>query len=236
LRRPGREIAEHFGLRVEPRVRPRYNVAPGQEVAVVRALPGAESAADAAGAADGGRVAESRLWGLVPPWAKDPRIGARLVNARSETAATRNAFAPALRARRCLIPADGFYEWGPAAGGRAPYHVTVGQGELFAMAGLYETWQGAGGEVVESCTILTTAANRVVAAVHDRMPVILAPRDYAAWLDPACRDPRDVAPLLASRAAEGMQATRVSTRVNRVENDDAACLEPPAPEAQGTLF
>lgn len=224
LRRPGREIAEHFGLTAEPRLTPRYNVAPGQPVPVVRA------------GERGVRVAEPRRWGLVPRWAEDPRIGSRFINARSETAARRNAFAPALCARRCLIPADGFYEWARRDGGRVPFHIEVGEGDLFGMAGLYETWHGPGGEVVESCTILTRAANPVVAAVHGRMPVILSPADYAAWLEPARGDSDALALLQAPPEVEAMRATAVSTRVNRVEYDDAACLDPPAPSTQGSLF
>ncbi len=224
LRRPGREIAEHFGLSAEPLLAPRYNVAPGQDVPVVRAR------------ADGTREAESRRWGLIPPWAEDHRVGSRLINARSETAARRSAFAPALRKRRCLIPADGFYEWARRDGQRVPFHIEIGDAGLFGMAGLYETWHGAGGEVVESCTILTTAANRVIAEIHDRMPVILAPAEYAAWLDPAGGDLRTLAALLAPRRVRGMRATAVSTRVNRVEHDDPDCLGPPLPSAQGSLF
>lgn len=224
LRRPGREIAEHFGLGAEPRLAPRYNVAPGQSVAVVRVRE------------DGARVAEPRRWGLVPAWADDLRIGSRLINARSETAARRKAFAPALRTRRCLIPADGFYEWAGRDGQRVPFHLEVGEGELFGMAGLYETWHGPGGEVVESCTILTRAANPVVAALHDRMPVILSAEVYAAWLDPSRGESDALASLAAPPRSDAMRATAVSTRVNRVEHDDAECLDPPVPSAQGSLF
>lgn len=223
LRRPGREIAEHFGLRAAPRLAPRFNVAPGQEVLVVRSQ------------ADGQRVAEPRRWGLVPAWAADPRIGSRLINARSETAGERRAFGAALRARRCLIPADGFYEWAGHEGARTPYHLEQGAGELFGMAGLYETWHGAGGEIVESCTILTTAADPAVARLHDRMPLILPPPDYAGWLDPARSDPAALEAFLRPHAAH-LHATPVSTRVNRVEYDDPACLGPPEASRQGSLF
>lgn len=224
LRRPGREIAEHFELGEEPRLAPRYNVAPGQAVAVVRVRE------------DGARLAEPRRWGLVPPWADDVRIGSRMINARSETAARRKAFAPALRARRCLIPADGFYEWTLRDGRRVPFHLEVGQGDLFGMAGLYETWHGPGGELVESCTILTREANPVVAALHDRMPVILPATAYGAWLDPERGEPDAIAVLEAAPRSDAMRATAVSTRVNRVEYDDAACLDPPVPSAQGSLL
>jgi putative SOS response-associated peptidase YedK len=117
-----------------------------------------------------------------------------------------------------------------------PFHIEVGEGELFGMAGLYEQWRGAGGELLESCTILTTAANALVAPLHERMPVIVTPASYGAWLDPGCTDPRGLAALLVPRAAHDMRATAVSTRVNRVDHDDPACLDPPAPERQGSLF
>ena len=223
LRGSGAQVAEHFDLTDAPQLEPRYNVAPGQDVAVVRA------AADR-------RILEERRWGLVPSWAKDPGIGARMINARSETAATKRAFGSALRRRRCLIPADGFYEWSGAPGQRVPFHLALAQDGLFGMAGLYETWQGPGGEIVESCSILTRDADAVVRAIHERMPVLLPPAAYAAWLDPEPLEPDALEALLGRPRQDPLHLTPVSTRVNRVEFDDAGCLEPPADPPQASLF
>jgi len=217
LRRPGAELARHFGLSEVPELAPRYNVAPGQEIATVRAVQGQ------------GRILELRRWGLVPPWAPDPRMGGRLVNARSESAAERRAFAPALRARRCLVPADGFFEWASRGGERVPFHVQVRGGALFAIAGLWEEWRGPGGEVVDSCTLLTTDANERLRPLHDRMPVILDPADYGPWLDPREGDPARLRPLLRPWQGEALDVSPVGPRVNRPELDDPACLAP-APE------
>jgi len=224
LRGSGAQVAEHFGLADAPDLEPRYNVAPGQDVAVVRA-----AAADR-------RILEERRWGLVPRWAKDPGIGARMINARSETAATKRAFGPALRRRRCLIAADGFYEWSGAPGQRVPFHLALAQDGLFGMAGLYETWQGPGGEIVESCSILTRDADAVVRAIHERMPVLLPPAAYAAWLDPEPLEPDALEALLGRPRQDPLHLTPVSTRVNRVEFDDAGCLEPRADPPQASLF
>jgi len=223
LRRPGAEVAQHFALSEIPELTPRYNAAPGQAIAAVRAVEGR------------GLVLELRRWGLVPPWAPDPRIGGRLINARSETAAGRRAFAPALRARRCIVPADGFFEWGSRGGERVPFHVQVRGGALFGIAGLWEEWRGAGGEVVESCTLLTTGANERLRPLHDRMPAILDPGDYDRWLDPQERDPARVEILLRPFPSEAMEAAPVGPRVNRPELDDPACLEPAPEPLQRTL-
>jgi putative SOS response-associated peptidase YedK len=224
LRSPASEVAEHFELSEAPELRPRYNVAPGQDVAVVRA----ESAER--------RILEPRRWGLVPRWAKDPGIGSRMINARSETAADKRAFSAALRRRRCLIPADGFYEWSGAAGQRVPFHLALEHDGLFGMAGLYESWLGPGGALVESCSILTRDADASVRAIHERMPVILSPSAYAAWLDPEPLEPDALRALLETPRADLLQLNPVSTRVNRVEFDDPECLEPRADPSQGSLF
>jgi putative SOS response-associated peptidase YedK len=224
LHSPGSQLAEHFDLGEVPELRARYNVAPGQDVAVVRA----ESPEC--------RVLEMRRWGLVPPWAKDPAIGSRMINARSETAASKPAFARALRRRRCLIPADGFYEWSGSKGQRVPFHLSLEEGALFGMAGLYETWHGPGGEVVDSCSILTRDADAVVRAIHERMPVLLPPAAYAAWLDPEPLEPDALEALLGRPREDPLHLCAVSTRVNRVEFDDAACLEPRAAPPQASLF
>ena len=200
-------------------LRPRYNVAPSQDVAVVRA-------------ADGGRSLSILRWGLIPAWARDPAIGYRLINARSETVAEKPSFRSAYRRRRCLIPADGFYEWQRLGKTRQPWLFGLRDGAQFAFAGLWERWtvpEGAAltgslaeskpGDPVETCTILTTAANETVAPVHGRMPVIL-PRDACdPWLAG-----EDVS--LAPYAADAMTAHPVSTLVNRPANDDPRCVEP----------
>ena len=214
------ELHELMDLIGPPRnLRPRYNVAPSQDVAVVRAV-------------DGGRSVSMLRWGLIPAWAKDPAIGYRLINARSETVAEKPSFRSAYRRRRCLIPADGFYEWQRLGKIRQPWLFGLRDGAPFALAGLWERWtvpEGAeltgslaelgAGDPVETCTILTTAANETVAPVHGRMPVIL-PRDACdPWLAG-----EDVS--LAPFAADAMTAHPVSTLVNRPANDDPRCVEP----------
>ena len=198
---------------------PRYNVAPGQQIAAVRKEQ------------DGRRLAMLR-WGLIPGWAGDPAIGNRLINARAETAASKPSFRGAFRSRRCLIPTNGFYEWQRTGGVRQPYLIGRGDGRLLAFAGLWERWtvrRGATlggslvafqpGDVIETCTILTTAANEVVAPVHNRMPVILAAEAFEPWL-------RGERLPLGPCAAETLAARPVSTVVNDPRNDDPRCIRP----------
>ncbi len=196
-----------------PNALARYNIAPTQDVAVVRL-----------GAA--GRELLPMRWGLVPAWAKDVRMGVRLINARAETAAEKPAFRAAMRARRCLIPADGFYEWqAQASGPKLPFRIAMADGASFAFAGLWERWQSpADGQMLLSCTILTTEANAVVRPIHDRMPVILAGSDYDAWLDSTGQSAAAVQRLLGPYAAAAMEAQALGPYVNRVANDDARCL------------
>jgi putative SOS response-associated peptidase YedK len=224
LRRPGPEIAEHFDLEATPAGEPRYNIAPGQPVAVVRA--------DAAG----GRQLDELHWGLVPAWAEDARIGGRLVNARSETASERRAFAAAFRARRCIVPADGFYEWTGRAGARQAVHIEVRGGALFGIAGLWEAWRAPDGRELESCVLLTTDANAAIRPLHDRMPAILAPAAYADWLAPGEQAAEILAPLLRPLPGAEVSLRPVSPRVNHVAFDDPACLDPPPEPAQRELF
>jgi putative SOS response-associated peptidase YedK len=222
LTRSAAEIAEHFGLGSVPELAPRFNVAPTQEVPSVRLR------------STGERVLELRRWGLVPPWAKDVSVGARMINARVESAAERPAFRDALRSRRCLIPADGFYEWQGRAGRRRPHHLALPGGGLFAIAGLYARWRGPGGEVVDSCTLLTRPATGAVAALHDRMPLIVDPEGYAAWLG-RTDDPAALLAALPEVRGQHLVARAVDARVNDVRNDDLACLEAPR-EAELPLF
>ena len=204
-------IALAFGLPHAPALRPRYNVAPMTEVPIVRISP------------HGARELAMVRWGLVPRWAKDPAIGAKMINARGETAATKPSFRTAFRRHRCLIPANGFYEWMPVAGGRKqPVLIAMKDGALFALAGLYERWLSGDGEPLDSCTILTTDANALLRTVHERMPVIVPPAEYARWLDPAREGPQE---LVAPYPGEQMTWWPVSSRVNSVRHDDASLIE-----------
>lgn len=205
-------LLEHFQLDDAPNLIPRFNIAPSQDIAVVRA---------------GGHGRELAMlhWGLVPSWSKEEKTHYSMINARAETAATKPAFRSAYRQRRCLIPASGFYEWQPGKHGKQPYCIRPTGDGLFAFAGLWEHWEGEGKTVV-SCTILVTDANELLAPIHDRMPVILDPADYNAWLDPHQHDPAALSELLKRYPAAMMRAYPVSRRVNNPINDDPACIEP----------
>lgn len=213
LATPAETLAAHFELASAPALQPRYNIAPTQPVLTVRAV-------------DGQRTAEERRWGLVPHWAKDPKIGGRLINARAETVASKPAFRVAFRKRRCLVPADGFYEWKPISGRRQPFHLRRKDGAPFAMAGLFEQWSSEDGEIVDSCTVITTEANDVVRSIHDRMPVILDGESASSWLDPELADPEALQQLLRPCPGEDLTAYPVDTRVNRPKNDGPANIEP----------
>jgi putative SOS response-associated peptidase YedK len=205
-------IALAFGLSELPAsLAPRFNIAPTAEVLIVREDPG------------GTRVPALVRWGLLPRWVKDPKRAATLNNARAETVAEKPSFRDAYRERRCLLPANGFYEWQRVASRKQPYYVYPAQSELFAFAGLWERWDGDGGPL-ETCTIVTTEANAPMQAIHDRMPVVVAPQDYARWLD--CRAGADVAELLVPCPAEAIRVHAVSTAVNRASNDVPALIEP----------
>lgn len=212
-------LALAFGLPFPPEIRARYNIAPTQDVPVVRATR------------SGARELAQVRWGLVPRWAKDPSIGSRMINARAETVTTKPAYRTALRWHRCLIPADGFYEWTMVPGtGKRPMHVGMKDGAPFAFAGLTERWLTPAGDALDTCTIITTQANALVAPLHDRMPAIVAPADYARWLDSGLEDITDI---LSPYPAEAMHFFAVSTRVNAVRNDDAGLIEPVAPDQVG---
>ncbi|MCB1865908.1 MAG: SOS response-associated peptidase [Chromatiales bacterium] len=196
-----------------PDLPPRYNISPGSHVLAARED------------SDAGPQLVMLRWGLVPFWAKEPSIGNRLINARAETVASKPAFRAAFRHRRALVCADGFYEWAVVAGGKHPHHFRMRDGEPFFFAALWERWDREG-PVVESCTLITTTANECVSAVHDRMPVILAQKDYAKWLDPEFRKPDELQAMLAPYPAEAMEGFPVSRAVNRPANDQAQLLEP----------
>lgn len=207
----GEVLARLFGLDEVPELVPRYNIAPTQRVPVVRAVGGR-------------RRLDSLRWGLVPHWAAEPSVGHRLVNARAETAATKPSFRSAFRSRRCLVPANGFYEWQATPSGKQPWLIRLSGGRPFAMAGLWERWSGGDGDL-ETFTILTTSPNEVVAPLHGRMPVILPPEAWERWLDPEYRAPEALQALLGPFPAAEMEAHPVSRLVNDPANDSPACLE-----------
>lgn len=212
-RKPSKVIAETFKVDV-PELLPRHNIAPTQHVLAVR-----ESRE--------GREAVTLRWGLVPSWSKEMPKGAGHFNARGETVAEKPSFRDSFRHRRCLIPADGFYEWQKLRGGKQPHFFYMKQEEPFAFAGLWDSWRDAAGDEIESCTILTTSPNELLSAYHDRMPVIIVPQGYDLWLDSAARRPELLRPLLRPYPAEEMSSHPVRTLVN-TPADDSRCAEPRA--------
>ena len=212
---PGRMIAERFQLGKQPELQPRYNIAPSQTIAAIRLDPDS-----------GDRRLSLLRWGLIPFWAKDIKIGYKMINARGETVPSKPAFRAAFKQRRCLIPASGFYEWKREKRKKQPFYFQVKDGPVFAFAGLWEHWESPEGEAVESCTIITTEANSLLEPVHDRMPVILRERDYELWLDPATKTSATLTSFLRPFPAEEMTAHPVSTLVNSPTNDVAECITP----------
>jgi putative SOS response-associated peptidase YedK len=209
-------IEEHFdSVSAEEDWIPRYNVAPTQPVPIIRQHP-----------KEPRRDLSLVRWGLIPSWAKDASGAAGMINARSESAAIKPAFRDALKLRRCLVPADGFYEWLRRGKTKQPYCFEVNDGELFAFAGLRERWKDPGGNWIKSCAILTTTPNAVTAQVHDRMPVILHLDTYDLWLDPGFTDATAATELLKPYDARPMRSYPVSTRINHTANDDAECAKP----------
>lgn len=220
-------LAEHFDAEFsEAEWEPRYNIAPTQAVPVLRQHR-----------EEPRRVLSLMRWGLVPSWAKDMSGSAAMINARSETAATKPAFRDPLRLRRCLLPADGFYEWKKQGGSRQPYCFEVNGGELFAFAGLWDGWKDGTGNWIRTCSILTTTPNAVTSLIHDRMPVIVGRDDYDLWLDPGMQNTAAFSELLKPWDAQFMRCYAVSTRINNVANDDVECTRPmEITDAQDRLF
>ncbi|MCX7427518.1 MAG: SOS response-associated peptidase [Planctomycetia bacterium] len=214
LRAPASVVAEQFSVFAMPPFTPRFNIAPTQPASVVRMAPERELVA--------------LRWGLIPGWAKDPAIGPRLINARAETAAEKPAFRAAFRRRRCLVVADGFYEWQRRGKAKQPYFIHLRDDRPFAFAGLWESWERPERGLLETCTILTTEPNALVAPLHDRMPVILPPDAYDTWLDPTNEDVGQLATLLRAYPAEEMAAYPVGSYVNSPTHDGAECIEPVA--------
>jgi len=215
LRTPAAELVEFLRLSDMPDWQPRYNIAPTQPIPVVRrSEPGAN-------------VLSLMQWGLIPSWSKDARIGSRMINARAETVSIKPSFRSAFKRRRCLIPADGFYEWQKTgAKTKQPFFMARKDGEPFAFAGLWERWDGGGESAIESCTIITTEANQLLKEIHHRMPVILAEEAYDVWLDPRHSTVEELGPLLAPSPAEDLCCVPIATTVNNPRNEGPKCLEP----------
>ena len=197
----------------------RYNIAPTQPVLVI---PNERS-----------DRFDYFNWGLIPPWAKEPSIGNRMINARVETIAEKPAYAKPFRRRRCLVPADGFYEWrrDPDGKSKTPMHIRLKSGEPFAFAGLWESWHSADGSEILSTTLITGPPNELVSKIHDRMVVILKPEHYRQWLDPNERDPEDLLPMLKPYPADEMTATAVAKLVNSPKNESPDCIKSAAEES-----
>ncbi|HWR15597.1 MAG TPA: SOS response-associated peptidase [Terriglobales bacterium] len=202
---------------------PRFNIAPTQQVPVIRQ-----------DAKEPLRLLSDMRWGLIPFWAKDPSIGAKMINARSEDAAAKPAFKESLSERRCLIPADRFYEWQKQPKSKQPYCFQLADEAVFALAGIWDHWRTPQGSMLETCSILTTSPNTLTQDVHDRMPVILPPEHYDLWLDPGFHDVASITELLKPYDPQLMKKFPVSTRVNAVANDDPECSAP-AHSAQAAL-
>jgi len=214
LRAPASVVAAQFGLFEMPPFAPSFNVAPTQPVTVIRVAP------------DGPGLEPVRLrWGLIPGWAKDPSIGNRMINARSETVAGKPAYRAAFRRRRCLLAADGFYEWQRTGRAKQPWFIRLRDDRPFAFAGLWERWEGPDHSCIESCTLLTTEPNDLVRPIHNRMPVILAAEDYDGWLEPQVQQPERLEPLLRPYPAGEMDAYPVSPYVNSPAHNDPRCIE-----------
>jgi putative SOS response-associated peptidase YedK len=210
-------IQDRFLLKESiPAFTPRYNIAPTQMAPVIT-----ESAS--------GRRLELMRWGLVPAWAKDQTIGNKLINARGETVAEKPSFRKSLQSRRCIVPSDGFYEWKKLPDGKSkiPIRLTVGQGDLFGFAGLWDSWKAPDGSELRTFTIITTEPNQAVASIHNRMPVILSKENEKRWLDPTITQPQLLLPLLVPYQGE-MRTFEVSKAVNIPSNDSPSLIEPVA--------
>jgi putative SOS response-associated peptidase YedK len=218
-RKSPEEVARWFATRNPlPNARPRYNVAPTDAVLAVRFNPETKE-----------RTLDPLRWGLVPYWAKDIKIGYSLINAKAETVAEKPAFREAFKSRRCLIAADGFYEWAKLPDGKTkqPYAIMMQDRSLFGFAGLWERWKDrTSGETVRSCTIITTMPNEVCAPIHDRMPVIIARDDYGKWLGEEPVEPVRLLQMLKPSPADKMTSFPIGPRIGNVKNDDAALIEP----------
>jgi putative SOS response-associated peptidase YedK len=213
------QLAETFDLPEPPILAPRFNIAPTQPVGVVRMDPAGEQ-----------RIWALTHWGLIPSWSKDPSMGARMINARAETVPEKPAFRAAFKRRRCIVPSSGFYEWKQVEKGKEPVFILPADDGLFALAGLWEIWTGPDGGELQSCTILTTDANDLMAPIHNRMPLILEEADWAEWLGSGGDDPparlQKLQHLFRPYDGQKMKLRRVSTYVNSPRNEGEQCIEP----------
>jgi putative SOS response-associated peptidase YedK len=208
------DIESAFNLANVPEIEPRYNIAPTQQVAtILRSDPESD------------REFKELRWGLIPSWAKDSKMGAKLINARAETIAEKPSFRSAFQRRRCLILASGFYEWQRQDNRKQPFYIQLKDSQPFAFAGLWSTWQPIDGEAMNTCTIITTEANEVMQPIHDRMPVILESENYDLWLDPTVQKPEFLQSLLTPINSGKLKTYPVSTKVNNPRNDSSECLE-----------
>jgi putative SOS response-associated peptidase YedK len=205
-------IEEYFETANEVDWEPRYNIAPSQDVGIIRQDSSRPH-----------REFSQVRWGLIPYWAKEASIGHKMINARSETVADKPAFREAFKNRRCLVPADGFYEWARTGKAKQPFHFGMQDDSLFAFAGIWDRWKDASGNPVETCSILTTTPNSLLAVVHDRMPVILERHNYELWLDPGFEDLNSLSEMLRPFNPDLMKSYPVSTRVNAPKNNDPEC-------------
>ncbi|MCX5882612.1 MAG: SOS response-associated peptidase [Deltaproteobacteria bacterium] len=210
---PAELLAEIFGLPELPGLVLRYNIAPTQAAVVVRSTGNARSL-------------DLLRWGLVPSWAKDISVGSRMINACSESLPDKPAFRNAVRFRRCIVPASGFYEWKPEGSRKIPYYIRLSDGGPMGFAAIWEVWKSPEGSFLETFSILTTSANPLIATIHDRMPVILHPDTHGLWLNQDVRDPKHLQFLYPPYPADLLTLYPVSTRVNSPRNDDPACIEP----------
>jgi len=209
------EFQDDFGGAIFPtKFAPRFNIAPSQPLLTI---PN-----------DGANTADFFTWGLIPMWAKDPSIGNRLINARGETVAEKPSFRGSFKYKRCLILADGYYEWKASQGQKmkTPYFIYMKDRRPFAFAGLWDSWESPDGSNLKTCTIITTEPNELMSSIHNRMPVILHPRTYAQWLDPTPKTSEELLPLLTPFPAESMSAHPVSTQVNKPSNDSPELVVP----------
>ncbi len=207
-----REIEARFGLRVPAGFTVRYNIAPTQNVLIVLA--------------DGIRRMDAFHWGLIPTWAKDPKIGHKLINARAETIFEKPSFRTAAKKRRCLVIADGFYEWRQMDKEKVPIHIRLKAKQPFAFAGLWESWISAEGQSIKTCTIVTADPNELMKSIHNRMPVIVPEDLEEIWMDPSLQNKEDLAPVLQPYPSEEMEAFEVSKLVNSPANDSPECIQP----------
>lgn len=210
LSQPVEALVERFQLDEIPSLEPQYNIALSQNVATVLVSQKSKK-----------RQLKFLRWGLIPAWAKDPKLGAKMINARAETITEKPTFRSAFKRRRCLILADGFYEWQQLKGKKQPFYIQRQDEQPFAFAGLWERWKGSDDNVIESCTILTTEPNELLRPIHNRMPVVLESKDYDLWLDPEVQQSELLQPLLCSYPPEAMTAHPVSLQVNNPANNSS---------------